>query len=100
MGELKIACSVYKRFSAALSDKHFVDASTTRGGKLTEPLTDLGTHVQYNGKQVYVSRKGRELIDKWRESNQMPGGFQVVVWEDNRLRDWFWNYREEDVESD
>jgi hypothetical protein len=99
MGELKVACSVYRRISAALSDKHFVDATVKKGGKLTVPLMDLGTSVTHQGSQVYVSTKGAELIDRWRETNQMPDGFKIVVMEDNALRDWFWGYREEDVEK-
>ena len=100
MGELKVACSLHKRASAALTDKHFVDATTKRDGRLNVPLMDLGVGVSYNGEQVYISRKGDELIEKWRQTNQMPGGFKLVVWEDSAIRDWFWGYREEDVETE
>ena len=100
MGELKVACTVYKRISAALSDKHFVDASTKKEGKLTVPLMDLGAAITHDGSQVYVSPKGDELINRWRETNQMPDGFKIVVMPDNAVRDWFWGYREEDVEKD
>ncbi|MBW2524596.1 MAG: hypothetical protein JRI23_10490 [Deltaproteobacteria bacterium] len=100
MGELKVACTISKRASAALTDKHFVDASTTRDAKLNVALTDLGAGVSYQGEQVYVSEKGAALVEKWREMNQMPGGFKLTVLQDNGIRDWFWNYREEDVEME
>jgi hypothetical protein len=100
MGELKVGCSISKRMSAALTDKHYIDASTKKDAKLNVALQEMGAGVSYNGEQVYISKKGDELFEKWRAMNAMPGGFKMVVMEDNAIRDWFWNYREEDVEME
>lgn len=96
MGELKIKCGVYESMVGACSSKHYVDASTTRAGRLTVPLQNGGIPVHYQGQAVYVSRDGADLIEQWRSQNMGPT-FGTEVMEDSLFGDWLHGRTEEDV---
>ncbi len=98
MGELKVCVGVHDLSSPALSTKHYIDASNTMGGLLTIKLVSMtGTDVLFEGRTVYISSKGQELIDSWRRSDNTADGPGIGVYRDSWLGDKFWNRREEDT---
>jgi hypothetical protein len=98
MGELKVCVGVHDLSSPALSTKHFVDASSTMGGRLTVKLvTETGVEIMFEGKPVYISERGNDLIKSWRMNDRTPDGPGIAVAKDNWLGDKFWSRKEEDV---
>jgi hypothetical protein len=83
--------------TGSTSHKYAVDASHTSGGGLNVQLTDPenGSTFSFNGKSVYVSERGQQLLNEWHRQNSMPSGWAMIVKEDSWTDTWIHGYNEQ-----
>lgn len=89
--DLRVAMGVHKYSSPTMTDKRYIDASSTQSG-------DYQNKITVGGKTAYVTEAGQQAIEKYSKQDNLPEGPDMAIQEDAwGITDWFWSVTEEGI---